>query len=123
MGDDAAQAAAGAAADAPAPAGSDAAKLLMACPGPMRGALGRYFAAVNQPAGPDKLAGVLATFEAAGGEVVNNGGAPVAPRDFYGAAASPVLSVGFRAEPDYGTLVCSDDGRTAAISIRLVPGG
>ncbi len=65
---------------------------------------------------------MLATFEE-GAEVVNNSAPPISPGAFYDSPSSPVLTEGFRAEPDYETLVCSADGRTAAISIRLVPGG
>ena len=93
------------------------------CGSPAREALAAYFAAVNAPPGPTKLEGVLAAFEAEGSTVVNNSAAPVSPRAFYDSPSSPVLSEGFRAEPDFASLVCSADGRTVAISIRLVPGG
>jgi len=93
------------------------------CGSPAREALAAYFAAVNAPPGPAKLEGVLAAFEAEGSTVVNNSAAPVSPRAFYDSPSSPVLSEGFRAEPDFASLACSADGRTVAISIRLLPGG
>ena len=76
-------------------------------------ALAAYFAAVNAPPSPSKLVGVLATFET-GAVVVNNSNLPISPRAFYDSPSSPVLSTGFRAEPDYGTLVCTADGRATS---------
>jgi len=108
---------------APSSVSMDAMKVgLASCRSPVREALERYFTAVNSPAEDGKLARVLDAFEA-DGEVVLNCGEPAAPASFYTSRACAVLSAGFRAEPNWGTLACCDDGRTAAITMRLVPGG
>eukprot|EP00746_Dinoflagellata_sp_MGD_P167541 gnl/MRDRNA2_/MRDRNA2_98253_c0_seq1.p1 gnl/MRDRNA2_/MRDRNA2_98253_c0~~gnl/MRDRNA2_/MRDRNA2_98253_c0_seq1.p1 ORF type:complete len:382 (-),score=73.77 gnl/MRDRNA2_/MRDRNA2_98253_c0_seq1:59-1174(-) len=95
---------------------------LTSCRSPVKEALQRYFVAVNQPAGDGKLAGIIDCFEKEA-EVIIACGTPLAPGKFYDSSKSPVLSKGFRAEPDWSTLVCGEDGRTAVIAIKLVPGG
>lgn len=93
------------------------------CRSPMREALTRYFVAVNESAASEKLKHVIDCFESQAAEVIFNGGDARSPEAFYNSKTSPVLTPGFRAEPDFSSLICSDDGKMAAISIRLVPGG
>jgi nicotinamidase-related amidase len=91
--------------------------------GVMTSALERYFLAVNRPADDRaaKLRAVVASFE--DDATVTAGGVTTTPALFYDSPISAVLQPGFRAEAEFGTLLTSLDGKSAAISIKLVPGG
>ena len=83
----------------------------------MASALERYFLAVNRPADDRaaKLRAVVASFE--DDATVTAGGVTTTPALFYDSPISAVLQPGFRAEAEFGTLLTSLDGKSAAISI------